>query len=109
MAMREMPGTEFEEDVDLLLLAMGFLGPERDGLIEQLGVALTERGNVKADESKMTSVPRRLHGGRYDPRSVPHRLGHRRRPRRRPRHRPVPHGLTAVPVNRARFVSHPLR
>ena len=57
MAMREMPGTEFEEDVDLLLLAMGFLGPEKDGLIEQLGVALTERGNVKADESKMTSVP----------------------------------------------------
>ncbi len=57
MAMREIPGTEFEEDVDLLLLAMGFLGPERNVLIEQLGVALTDRGNVKADESKMTSVP----------------------------------------------------
>ncbi len=57
MAMKEIPGTEFEEDVDLLLLAMGFLGPERNGLIEQLGVALTDRGNVKADESKMTSVP----------------------------------------------------
>jgi glutamate synthase (NADPH/NADH) small chain len=56
-AMREVPGTEFEEEVDLLLLAMGFLGPERDGMLDQLGVELTERGNVKADRMKMTSVP----------------------------------------------------
>ncbi len=56
-AMREIPGSEFEEDVDLLLLAMGFLGPERDGMPAQLGVELTERGNVKADKNKMTSVP----------------------------------------------------
>jgi glutamate synthase (NADPH/NADH) small chain len=56
-ALREVPGTEFEEDVDLLLLAMGFLGPEKDGMLAQLGVELTERGNVKADENKMTSVP----------------------------------------------------
>lgn len=55
--MREDPGTEFEEDVDLLLLAMGFLGPPKEGLLEQLGVEFTERGNVKADESKATSVP----------------------------------------------------
>jgi glutamate synthase (NADPH/NADH) small chain len=55
--MKEVPGTEFEEPVDLLLLAMGFLGPERTGMIEQLGLELTERGNVKADENKMTSVP----------------------------------------------------
>ena len=41
----------------LLLLAMGFLGPEQPGMIEQLGVRLTERGNVWADETKMTSVP----------------------------------------------------
>jgi glutamate synthase (NADPH/NADH) small chain len=54
--MREVPGTEFEQDVDLLLLAMGFLGPERDGMLEQLGVELDARGNVKADENKMTSV-----------------------------------------------------
>jgi glutamate synthase (NADPH/NADH) small chain len=57
MEMREVPGTEFTEDVDLLLLAMGFLGPERPGMLEQLGVKLTERGNVWADENKMTSVP----------------------------------------------------
>jgi len=55
--MREVPGTEFAEEVDLLLLAMGFLGPEKPGMLEQLGVELTERGNVKADENKMTSVP----------------------------------------------------
>jgi len=56
-AMREVPGTEFEEDVDLLLLAMGFLGPEKGGMLEQLGVELTAGGNVAADENKMTSVP----------------------------------------------------
>ncbi len=56
MAMKEVPGSEFEEPVDLLLLAMGFLGPERY-MLEQLGVELTERGNAKADASKMTSVP----------------------------------------------------
>ncbi|MDP2674932.1 MAG: glutamate synthase subunit beta [Dehalococcoidia bacterium] len=56
-SMRETPGTEFEVDVDLLLLAMGFLGPEKDGMLAQLGVEFTERGNVKADETKMTSVP----------------------------------------------------
>ncbi|MDZ7728318.1 MAG: glutamate synthase subunit beta [Dehalococcoidia bacterium] len=55
--MREVPGTEFEQDVDLLLLAMGFLGPEKGGLLDQLGVELTERGNVKGDEEKMTTVP----------------------------------------------------
>jgi glutamate synthase (NADPH/NADH) small chain len=57
MAMSEVPGTEFDENVDLLLLAMGFLGPERAGMLDQLGVELTDRGNVKADEDKMTSVP----------------------------------------------------
>jgi glutamate synthase (NADPH/NADH) small chain len=55
--MHEVPGSEFEVEVDLLLLAMGFVGPEQPGMIEQLGVRLTERGNVWADEHKMTSVP----------------------------------------------------
>ena len=55
--MREVPGSEFSEDVQLLLLAMGFLGPEKPGMIEQLGVELTDRGNVRGDENKMTSVP----------------------------------------------------
>ncbi len=56
-AMEEVAGSEFEVEVDLLLLAMGFVGPERPGMVEQLGVQLTERGNVWAGEDKMTSVP----------------------------------------------------
>jgi len=55
MNMKEIPDTEFEEEVDLLLLAMGFLGPE-NYMLNQLGVELTERGNVKADADKMTNV-----------------------------------------------------
>ena len=49
-------GTEFTLDVDLVLLAMGFTGPVKNGMIEQLGVALDGRGNVVADENYMTSV-----------------------------------------------------
>src|SRR5207247_8264259 len=56
LRMHEVPGTEFEEPVYLLLLAMGFLGPERYSL-EQLGVELDARGNVKANRNKMTSIP----------------------------------------------------
>ena len=52
-----VPGTAFEMEVDLVLLAMGFLGPERQGLLTELGVRLTERGNVWRDENWMTSVP----------------------------------------------------
>jgi len=55
--MKEGPGTEFTIDVDLVLLAMGFLGPERTGLLEQLGVTINERGNVTTDSEKMTTVP----------------------------------------------------
>ena len=57
MTFEPVPGTAFEMDVDLVLLAMGFLGPERDGLLSELGVRLTERGNVWRDENWMTSVP----------------------------------------------------
>ncbi len=56
-AMKEVPGSEFELECDLVLLAMGFLGPVKNGMLEELGVALDERGNVKADANKMTSVP----------------------------------------------------
>ncbi|MEI6665552.1 MAG: glutamate synthase subunit beta [Chloroflexota bacterium] len=55
--MREVPGSEFEVECDLLFLAMGFVGPERGGLLEQLGVELTDRGNVKTDAARATSVP----------------------------------------------------
>ncbi len=52
-----VPGTEFTMAADLVLLAMGFLGPVRNGMIEQLGVKLDPRGNVAADENYMTSIP----------------------------------------------------
>jgi glutamate synthase (NADPH) small chain len=52
-----IPGTEFTMDADLVLLAMGFLGPVRTGMIEQLGVKLDPRGNVATDASYMSSVP----------------------------------------------------
>jgi glutamate synthase (NADPH/NADH) small chain len=55
--MREVPGSGFEMQADLVLLAMGFLGPERGGMLSQLGVKLTERGNVWRDENWMTTVP----------------------------------------------------
>ena len=54
---REIAGSSSTLPCELVLLAMGFVGPERPGLLEQLGVALTERGNVKRDDNWMTSVP----------------------------------------------------
>jgi glutamate synthase (NADPH/NADH) small chain len=47
--MQPIPGTEFELKADLVLLAMGFVSPIHDGMIEQLGVSLDQRGNVAAD------------------------------------------------------------
>jgi len=55
--MVEIPGSEFELEADLVLLALGFLGPEREGPISDLGVELDQRGNVVADESYMSTVP----------------------------------------------------
>jgi glutamate synthase (NADPH/NADH) small chain len=55
--MVERPGTAFSQPVDLVLLAMGFLGPTQTGLLADLGVAFNERGAVQRDENYMTSVP----------------------------------------------------
>jgi glutamate synthase (NADPH/NADH) small chain len=49
-------GSEFTLDVDLVLLAMGFLGPVHKGMIEQFGVELDQRGNVAANAEYQTSV-----------------------------------------------------
>jgi glutamate synthase (NADPH/NADH) small chain len=49
-------GSEFTLEADLVLLALGFTGPERRGLIDQLGVALDERGNIATNDNYMTSV-----------------------------------------------------
>jgi glutamate synthase (NADPH/NADH) small chain len=58
MKMVEMPGTEFAVNADLVLLAMGFLGPVQEGLLEELGVARDARSNVRANvDDYRTSVP----------------------------------------------------
>ena len=56
--MQEVAGSEFTIPADLILLAMGFVGPKKAGLLEQAGVKLSARGNVDADtDSYATSVP----------------------------------------------------
>ena len=55
--MSEVPDSEFEVETDLVLLAMGFLHPEHEGLLTQLGVDLDQRGNVKIGADRMSSVP----------------------------------------------------
>jgi len=54
---QKIEGTDFELPCELVLLAMGFVGPERPGLLESLGVGFDERGNVARDGSFMTNVP----------------------------------------------------
>jgi glutamate synthase (NADPH/NADH) small chain len=53
---QKVEGTDFELECELVLLAMGFVGPERAGLLDQLGVAVTDRGNVERGSEWDTSV-----------------------------------------------------
>lgn len=55
---KEIPGTEKIWKADLVLLALGFLGPEPDGLLAQLDVKLDARGNVAIDDNCQTNVPK---------------------------------------------------
>jgi len=55
-SMQEIPGSDFELDVDLVVFAMGFLHPERSELLNKLDVKLDERGNVATDNKHMTNV-----------------------------------------------------
>jgi glutamate synthase (NADPH/NADH) small chain len=57
MSFRPIPGSELQVPADLVLLAMGFVGPEKNGMLTDLGVKMTERGTVWRDENWMTSVP----------------------------------------------------
>jgi glutamate synthase (NADPH/NADH) small chain len=52
-----IPGTEFTMEAELVLLAMGFTGPVRKGLVEQLDLTLDQRGNIAAGDNYMTTVP----------------------------------------------------
>jgi glutamate synthase (NADPH/NADH) small chain len=59
LQMQNVPGSEIDMKADLVLLAMGFLGPVKSGVIEQLGVKLDARSNVQADTlAYQTSVPK---------------------------------------------------
>jgi glutamate synthase (NADPH) small chain len=64
MAMQEVEGSRFELKADLVLLAMGFLGPRKPGMLEQAGVTLDPRGNVAANvQDYKTSVPKLFAAG----------------------------------------------
>lgn len=55
MKMQEIPGSEFSLDAELVLLALGFLHPEQDTVIKDLGIDLDDRGNIKTDANYATS------------------------------------------------------
>ena len=55
--MHQVPGSEFELEADLVLLAMGFLGPEKGGMLDQLGIELNERGNIPVNAERMANLP----------------------------------------------------
>lgn len=57
MQMKEKEGSAFQIDVELVLLCMGFLSPVHEGLVNDLGVELDQRGNIKVDAHGATSVP----------------------------------------------------
>jgi glutamate synthase (NADPH) small chain len=58
-AMEEIPGSEFRLEADLVLLAMGFVHPVREGMLQDLDVALDARGNVQADTDRyQTTLPK---------------------------------------------------
>jgi glutamate synthase (NADPH/NADH) small chain len=54
---KEVAGTEKTWPATLVLLALGFLGPERGGILDQLGVTLDARGNVETGPDKQTKTP----------------------------------------------------
>ncbi|KOF56101.1 glutamate synthase [Clostridium sp. DMHC 10] len=63
MTMTEVPGSEFSEHVDLILIAMGFVHPQHEGIINDLSLKLDGRGNVLTDENHMTSVKKVFSAG----------------------------------------------
>ena len=90
---KPIPGTEFELDADLVLLAMGFVHPVHDGMIKSLGLELDQRGNVKAD---MLAYQQLQSEGvcrwRHAPRPVARGVGDPRRPPGGARRRQIPDG-----------------
>ena len=75
-----VPNSDFEMDADLVLLAMGFTGPVKNGLLDSLGVKYDQRGAVSGGRQLHDQPRRRLCRRRHQTRRLAHRLGHRRRP-----------------------------
>jgi glutamate synthase (NADPH/NADH) small chain len=61
--MKEIPGSEFEIEADLVILALGFLHPEHSGLLSDLNLEFDARGNVLTDANHMTSVKKVFSAG----------------------------------------------
>ena len=88
-----IPGTEFTLDADLVLLAMGFTGPVKAGLVDKLGVTLDQRGNVATDDRLHDFRARRVRGGRRAARAIAGGVGHRGRPQSRRGGGSIPAGV----------------
>ena len=93
-----VPGSDFELEAELVLIAMGFLGPEVNGCVAELGLALDARGNVAVDASFATTAPGRLRLRRHGPRPEPDRLGDRRGTLGGRGRRPLPDGRNDLPA-----------
>jgi glutamate synthase (NADPH/NADH) small chain len=63
MQMKEIPGSEFEQDADMVLLAMGFVNPVHEGLLDDLGVKYDARGNVAVNKEMQTSIDKVFSAG----------------------------------------------
>ena len=96
-------GSEFELPCELVLLAMGFLGTERNGVVAELGLEVNARGSVAADGVVVDQRGRGVRVRRHDPGPEPHRVGHRRGPLGGRVGGPLPDGLNgAAGPDRAR-------
>ena len=98
-----IPGSEFSMDADLVLLAMGFTGPVKQGLIEQLGVVAGWARQRRHRRQLRDQCSRHLRRGRSAARTIASGLGHRRRPQSRRRHASLP-GERGEPGRRARVI-----
>ena len=87
-----VPGTERELPCDLVLLAMGFTGAERPGLLDRPRRRVRPAGQRRPRRLVRDVGARRVRRRRHGPRPVADRLGHRRGPQRRRRRRPLPVG-----------------
>ncbi|MGI9305767.1 MAG: FAD-dependent oxidoreductase, partial [Gammaproteobacteria bacterium] len=60
MQMAEVPGSEFDLPADLVLLAMGYMHPTHEGMVQELELALDGRGNIAADEKNYQTSRKKI-------------------------------------------------